>query len=374
MGKRPINDYQVNMLALGLEYRGNDATGVALIDAEGHIQILKNDEPAWRFVRSFKYVEWIKKALTSSTRIALVHTRKATKGTFHKNENNHPMYAGKGGGVIIHNGMIYNDDALFDANKDREAFKRSGETDSDIIRALLDNHGRVDKDVVEEMCLMEGVAAVAAFHPSTPDKLLLLRDSNPLMLGATRDYLAFASDKQTLHDCLKPYVKRHNIVMQVHAPDLSFIPMPNESGWIIGPGGWEDHAHFKCNGRNHGGNIKYNLNTDYHKKHQTPIKVLTKISTPARPADDTLEEPQGLHEPLPGSNDHVTPPAGPRETSTRVLAGDGSIPKFVICPNGGCSIHVEIDNMHRKATSLAQLACESCGHNLVGALDATMIN
>ena len=99
------------MMANGLQYRGNDATGVACMYENGETDFFKNNEPAWKFTASKDYVEWCKRAVDDrpDLKIALVHTRKATKGSPFKSQNNHPLVGNEDGAMIIHNGMISND-------------------------------------------------------------------------------------------------------------------------------------------------------------------------------------------------------------------------------------------------------------------------
>ena len=333
------------MMAQSLEYRGNDATGIALIDMDGKHYVYKNNEPAWKFCTSKAYKGFLEEHLGAQTQIVLVHTRKATKGLPYKNPNNHPITAGAG--VIIHNGMISNDDRMFDANKEKPAFKRSCETDSDAIRAILDNYGGVDAGVAKEMSKLEGVAAIAAFHPATPGKLLLMRDSNPLVLGATKNFLAFASDKRALHRSLKPWVQMHNLVLQVHAPDLSFLPFPQNTAWVIGPEGFEDHSYFAVNNFNRMGNTKYTKQFDYHERH-------------ARGGEVTVPPPP-----------EKKPPTG---SSSSVYTEDSLFPNFVICPNEKCNSYLELAEDDRKVATMAFLACPSCKGTLERALDATVKN
>lgn len=345
MGTTPIREWQLIMLANQLEYRGNDATGFALMDTDGVISIFKHNDPAWKVTASTDFRDFMKKYLTSKVRIALVHTRKYTKGVPFHNQNNHPIYAGHG--AIIHNGMVTNDDALFDVNKDLEGFKRSCETDSDALRAILDNHGRIDKKLITEMGLINGTAAVAAIHPATPDKLLLLRDSNPLILGATADMLMFASDKTAIHKALKPWVKVHNIPMQVHAPNISFVPMPNESGWIIGPKGFEEHEVFKSNGQRRQGNLKYSPVLNYHERRAEQKKEADRLDAP---------------------------PVRVSSHTHRVRIENATMPDWVICPNAKCNKHLALSQDDKALAGLALLKCGECSTNLGGAIPAGRIN
>jgi hypothetical protein len=352
MGKRPIKKWQLQEMACELQTRGTDATGFALMDEDGTVYVWKTAKPAWVATAEQEFHDWCDKSLSDRTRIMLCHTRAYTKGTPFTNANNHPLFAQPIAGLVVHNGMIRNDDGLFDSNKKRPAFQRSCATDSDALRALLDNYGRIDKGLIKEMQLADGTAAVAAIHRASPGKLLLLRDSNPLVIGATRDTLAFASNKEALHKALKPWIKLHNISMQVHAPDLSFVAMPNETGWIVGPKGVEDHDVFKCNGKGFGGYTQYRKTTTYfdrQAKAQLALKtdksfngLVSKIeSTPANPAGSTETQDLQLFE-------------------------------FTICPNEKCNKHVELTTEDRQLASLAQLACLACNTNLAGAPDASI--
>jgi hypothetical protein len=350
LGKRPIKKWQLQEMACELQMRGKDATGFALMDEDGKVYAWKTAKPAWVATADQEFHDWCDKSLSDHTRIMLCHTRAYTKGTPFTNANNHPLYAQPTiAGLVVHNGMIRNDDGLFDANKSRAAFRRSCQTDSDALRALLDHYGRIDKGLIKEMQLAEGTAAVAAIHRASPGKLLLLRDSNPLVIGATRDTIAGASNKETLHKVLKPWIKLHNISMQVHAPDLSFIAMPNETGWIIGPQGLEDHDVFKCNGKGFGGYNKYSKDTNYHDrqlKAQLALRSEKSFSgvesiVPAKASTDTSDTTQLLYE-------------------------------FTICPNQKCNKHVELEKQDRELNSLAQLACAACGTGLEGAPDASI--
>lgn len=336
MKDRPIQEWQIGMMANSLSYRGRDATGLALIRDDGEVHILKNHDPAWVFTRTDAYNNFIQEHLTARTRIALIHTRAYTKGSPFKNDNNHPMYAGKG--LIIHNGMIHNDDALFKANEDR-GWVRSAETDSDAIRAVLDEVGAVNEKTIEGMNALSGTAAVAAWHPATPTKLLLLKDTNPLMIGCTSDYFAFASDKKALHRCLKPWTKLHNLPMQIHAPDIAFLPMRNESGWIIGPEGFESHGFFQANGVSRfTGNRTYQKRLDWKERHD-------KLQSEAEQFVSTIRaaKPQG---------------------GCGGSSGKTKLPMYVLCPKPECSAHVELEPDQQEMESLNRLACEACGTNL----------
>src|SRR5258708_27197758 len=111
-GKEPITEEMISLFLTGNEHRGNDATGIALMQEDGKVVIVKRDIPAWKFVTSEEYRSFTKENLLPTTVIALLHTRGASSGSPRVYENNHPMYMGKT--AVIHNGSLRNNDHLFD--------------------------------------------------------------------------------------------------------------------------------------------------------------------------------------------------------------------------------------------------------------------
>lgn len=234
-GEDPIQVDQIRLLLTGVEHRGRDATGVALQYEDGKILVLKEDDPAWDFVSSEAFDEWMEEKLTPQVTTVILHTRKATKGSPYKLANNHPMFSGKA--AVVHNGHIYNDDDLFKEMK----LERGAETDSDIIRAIVDKEG-LSRAALRHLGRMRGAAAIACLHPDYPRHLLLGRSSSPLVLGSTDKWLVFASEKHAIHRAMRPWVKRFGVWFQQQSLDMAFSTMADNSIWLLGPEGllWHD--------------------------------------------------------------------------------------------------------------------------------------
>jgi asparagine synthetase B (glutamine-hydrolysing) len=237
-GDEPIQEIQIRLLLLGLEKRGNDAAGVAIQQEDGEVIVLKNDVPASRFVQQPEYQKLMKEQLKPTTKGVIMHTRLATKGTPRKNDNNHPMFAGKC--ALVHNGMLNNDDMLFRAMD----LKREAETDTDIARAIVDAFG-ITRKGISELNRMSGSAAIAAFHPEYPGHLLLARSGNPIELASNDNLFVFASEKALIHRALRPWVNRFGVVMQKQSLELAFMGFPNDTAWIMGPTGKISHDLFR---------------------------------------------------------------------------------------------------------------------------------
>ena len=222
----------------GNEHRGIDATGIAFSYLDGHIEVYKKDIPAWKFVSTDEYYDTIKKHLTDDVWAVLLHTRAATTGNPRNNVNNHPMFSGVS--AAIHNGMIANDGYLFDTLK----LERKAETDSDIVRAIVDKHGINEKCVVE-LNRMAGSAAIAVVSSKFPRKMILARSGSPLTTASNADHFLFSSERNTLDRALKPWTKRWNMSFQMKRADAAFAPFPDNTAWILGPEGQEGHWEFK---------------------------------------------------------------------------------------------------------------------------------
>jgi predicted glutamine amidotransferase len=229
------------MLLTGNEHRGNDATGMALAQKDGVVHVFKRDIPAWQFVCSKEYKKFLEENLTEETWAAILHTRAATQGSPRDNNNNHPLFAGKC--AAIHNGIIHNDDQMFKTMK----LDRKAETDSDIIRAIADEHGLTTK-CMTELNRLSGSAAGAIISPEYPERMILFRSGSPMSLASSDNFFVFSSEKNTIHRAMRPMVERFGAWFQANKPDFDFAPMADNTAWLIGPKGVELHKEFKSLG------------------------------------------------------------------------------------------------------------------------------
>ena len=239
MENNPITAEEIVLLLCSLEHRGNHATGIALHQADGQIEILKDGKPAWSFTASEEFKSFVNTKLLPTTRSALLHTRFATQGNPFHNENNHPMFAGKV--AVIHNGCIRNDWTLFrEMNLDK-----SCETDSDIFRAILDKSG-FNQAGVNVLNKIAGSGAIAAVSTEFPDKLLLARSGNPIVFGYTNDKLYFASELECIQKATRPWEQIKGLWLRTgNSRETAFNSMPDNTAYMMGPDGLEWRQEFK---------------------------------------------------------------------------------------------------------------------------------
>jgi predicted glutamine amidotransferase len=236
-GSKPISEDVIRGLLIGLETRGNDASGIAMQNIAGEVFVYKHDTAAWNFVVSDGYSAFLNEHLDDEITQVIVHTRAATKGTCRINNNNHPLHHGKA--AVIHNGIVHNDDELFRTL----SLDRHAETDTDIFRAIIDRYGFSD-EAMNHLNKVRGSAAIAVLHPEHPGKMLLGRSGNPIVLASNEDFLIFASEKNVLHSASKPWVKRFGIDFQVQTPDMAYSVFPDNTIWMLGEEGREAYTKF----------------------------------------------------------------------------------------------------------------------------------
>ena len=203
------------------QIRGQDATGL-LIMTDKKASLFKHNLPADRFVTSARYSNVLKNLNRSDRFRAMIgHVRQKTKGHQKFNANNHPIVANRIVGV--HNGIIGNDDYIFD--KYAAHLDRAGEVDSEIIFRLIDFHRRESKTIVDSVKLtcedITGSYACAFADLEDPNYITLFtnRGSIDVLVYTQIKVIVFASSEyiitRALHDSsvLDPMFATHHIEM-----------------------------------------------------------------------------------------------------------------------------------------------------------------
>lgn len=179
----------VDHLFLGIEHRGRQASGFVAVTDGGLIAMDKADKPAKDFIKD-------REALPENTKMVLLHTRYATKGSVTNQANNHPVIYNSC--FTTHNGSVENDDELFDEYK----FERRAEVDSEIIPALIEKVGFDPEELSKTFKGVLGPIACATINPIRyPNKVLLLRTkSSPLNIIETSKFIVWASETKAMRD------------------------------------------------------------------------------------------------------------------------------------------------------------------------------
>ena len=158
--------------------------GLRLPRPDGSVQVHKES------VCLREFVEHV--AVPDGRGEAIFHVRGYTKGVPTLNDNNHPVRYGRA--VVVHNGHLDNDDALFR----RYGVPRSTPhitVDSEAIAMLADRTG----DIAATLAEVRGSAAVGVLWDGEPGRLTLARRaSRTLCLGHGDGFVLFASTPEPL--------------------------------------------------------------------------------------------------------------------------------------------------------------------------------
>lgn len=171
-------------LLTAIEERGRHATGIATAGCTRPLHVTKAAMPARQFVH--------KVHVPDGATAILGHTRWASHGSPADNDNNHPIVveAAHGGTVAgVHNGVLMNDDDLFD---ELGPESRIAEVDSEAAFAWIARSGL---DIPDALADVRGSAALAWIDSTEPDTVHLARaESSPVHLGHLIDgSMLFAS-------------------------------------------------------------------------------------------------------------------------------------------------------------------------------------
>lgn len=171
-------------LLAGISERGADAVGYGYRGKGGSVAVTKLQGGASALLDEISVP-------ASSTQV-LLHTRDHTKGHPEVDANNHPIRHGSVVGV--HNGVIANDDELFE----RFGMSRHEDgmtVDSEVIFALMERHGNAPRVLRN----LRGTMAAAWLDERDAATLYLAKGiRRPLWIGRARHELYFASTRRAL--------------------------------------------------------------------------------------------------------------------------------------------------------------------------------
>ena len=173
-----------------LEYRGYDSAGVAVISAQGKLQVEKA-------VGRLKVLsEQIHGGADLEGCIGLGHTRWATHGAPNI-INSHPHVSENGKFAVIHNGIIENYVEIKEFLIS-QGIRFKSETDTEVVAQLLEFYYNECHDFLEAvgrvLRRIEGAYALGMLCADCPDRIIAARKDAPLLLGYGKGCNFLASD------------------------------------------------------------------------------------------------------------------------------------------------------------------------------------
>ncbi|NOU99425.1 glutamine--fructose-6-phosphate transaminase (isomerizing) [Paenibacillus planticolens] len=189
IGQRDVQPILLNGLSK-LEYRGYDSAGIAVLEQD-QIKISKVEGRLANLSGQLN-----KQPLKGSAGIG--HTRWATHGK-PSDANSHPHTDMSGKFTVVHNGIVEN---YMELKKELElkGVTFASETDTEVIAHLLAEHYQGDLVAAMRMVIrkLQGAYSLGVMTEHEPDKLVAVRQSSPLVIGAGLGENFLASDISAL--------------------------------------------------------------------------------------------------------------------------------------------------------------------------------
>ena len=220
IGKR--NAYPILIKGLHrLEYRGYDSAGVALINAQGQLNVYKAKG------KVAELEAFCADKDTDGT-IGIAHTRWATHGE-PNTVNAHPHYSESERLAIIHNGIIENY-AVLKQGLQAEGYTFKSDTDTEVLIQLIEYtqvNRQVDLKTAVQLALQQvvGAYAIAVLDKDHPDTLIAARKGSPLVVGIGKDEYFLASDATPIVEYTDQviYIEDEEVVMLTVNDELSIV-------------------------------------------------------------------------------------------------------------------------------------------------------
>ncbi|MCK9160034.1 MAG: glutamine--fructose-6-phosphate transaminase (isomerizing) [Bacteroidaceae bacterium] len=208
-----------------LEYRGYDSAGVALINAQGQLDVYKTKG------KVADLENFVVEKDVSGT-IGIAHTRWATHGE-PNSANAHPHVSSSRNLALVHNGIIENY-ATIKAKLLAKGYKFCSETDTEVLVQLIEyvqisNHLSLFKAVQLALRQVIGAYAIAVLDKKNPKEIVVARKSSPLVIGVGDNEYFVGSDASPIVEYTNKvvYLKDGEIACITLGKDLEIVNLNN---------------------------------------------------------------------------------------------------------------------------------------------------
>lgn len=193
----PLNldlDGAASALALALDHRGGDATGLLAISADGACDVQKAVCAAEAFNR-------YRLPLPDATRAVVVHTRFATQGPEAFNRNNHPVRAGVA--MVAHNGVIWERVRRLPGQPEVDTYVLAVAADECAVRRAHETPTEHGQRIARALASWDGSAAVAVAFEGAPFLLTAKLSGSPLYSASAGGVRVAASTRDAVADAFE---------------------------------------------------------------------------------------------------------------------------------------------------------------------------
>ena len=208
-----------------LEYRGYDSAGVAMINAQGALNVYKTKGKVSNLEEFCSDKDY-------TGTIGIAHTRWATHGE-PSSVNAHPHFSESKNLAIIHNGIIENYADLKRKLKEKGVSFRS-DTDTEVLVQFVE-YVQVKKNLdlltAVQLVLHEviGAYAIAILDKRNPDTIIAARKQSPLVVGIGEDEFFIGSDASPIIEYTDRmvYLEDWNIAVIKRGEELKVVNIYN---------------------------------------------------------------------------------------------------------------------------------------------------
>ena len=198
----PVNNLIIEGLKK-LEYRGYDSVGMAIINSNNKLEILKSVGKIKDFL-----IKYNNNKIEGN--IGIGHTRWATHG-IPSDLNAHPIFDNNQKIAVVHNGIIENYLEIKN-NLLKEGYLFQTDTDTECISNLISFHVSNGNSIMNSIRLtldqIIGHAAVLIINEESPDKIFGFKKgfAGSLLIGKKNGEISIASDFETLKTNSDEYI------------------------------------------------------------------------------------------------------------------------------------------------------------------------
>ena len=174
-----------------LEYRGYDSAGIAVLNDN----VIAVNKVTGRIAN---LCERTADGKNCPGTVGIGHTRWATHGA-PTDTNAHPHMSNDGKFAVVHNGIIENYIALRE-ELIQKGYRFESQTDTEVVVHLIEMYydGDMKKAVIKTTARLQGSYALGVVCTDEPEKVYVVRESSPLILGVGVGENYFASDVTAL--------------------------------------------------------------------------------------------------------------------------------------------------------------------------------
>lgn len=214
---KPTLDAFHNLLYIDA-LRGEDSTGVFLVDNTGEVEIIKEASTSSKF-QEHKFYDEVMTTAYRKGAFLVGHNRKATKGTIN-DDNAHPFVVDDKV-VLVHNGTLWGD------------HKKLADTDVDshaIAHVLSEN----SNDVQAAISQVQGAYALMWYNAETESMHFLRNNQRPLFFVETQSAWLWSSEEEMLQFVLaRNKITPKDKIQQLAENNMCIMRRPNGGALTI---------------------------------------------------------------------------------------------------------------------------------------------